>query len=151
MWIQAVQSKQKGSLVVYGVIALFVIVAAAGGVYAYNTAIREAEEFKNQNKVLVETVKEQSEENTKLTEAAKKKDKLLAKRKAEVESTQARERKLNADLQTVLQDKDARKWADTIVPQSIVNLLYLGNIPAKGDKDSKGTSSRESTDKPINK
>lgn len=120
--------RQRGNIILYGIIALFVATLAAGVVYTYQSAIAEAEKeaaradkAEADNKTLREVNSEALTENQNLRMLKQRQDLILAERQGQRNAAAKLEGTIDAALSKAMQQSEVRRWADTPVPQSVAD------------------------------
>lgn len=135
------RKSQRGSVLIYGLLALFVISAGAGIVFTYNSAITRAEKAEADNTTLRQANSEFAAENLNLRTMKAHQDRILAERQGRRNAEAEIERKIDATLSKAMQQPDVRRWADTPVPGAVVDGLRVepdratgkdGALPAAG-------------------
>ena len=130
-------NQQRGSIILYGVIALFAVTLAGGAVYTYTHAIERAEKAEADRDVWKQSAEARAEKIETLKTEIVKKDKLLAARQAARNTAEELERRINDALnKAAATDPKAREWAVVPVPSSIVDGLRVdAGPPRTGGKD----------------
>ena len=136
--------RQRGFGLLFNVIIIAVVVTFVGGVvYTYNSTLRKNVELEAAIAVKEQAFTEQAAENFQLRQRAQDLQVLLTKRRAQQNALDEVERRLNAKLNEIRStDPKAKEWADTSVPQSVVDGLRddAGN---SGAQDGKGKPARK--------
>jgi Tfp pilus assembly protein PilE len=136
-------TNQRGSILIYGLIALAMVTICGGAVYTYQRAIVRAERAERDLTVMQTAHQEQLAENEMLRQAKARLDKALAVRQAERDTVAALERKIDAKLSTIYRtDPVARQWADTAVPQSVVDGLRAESAGASPQNRARETAAK---------
>lgn len=112
---------QRGSILLYGVIALAVAALAGGAVWSYNRALKENARLEADLATLQVTLQEQLAENHLQRERQKRTDQLLARRQGERDAAAELERRIDATLGKVYRENpQARAWRDQPVPADVL-------------------------------
>lgn len=153
--------KQRGSLVLYGLLALVAISAVGAAFYSYNNAISEAEKLKGEKKALQIKIDEQEKDKLKLKEAndinilainvlkAEKEQlqQINAKRIIRVQTVAAKEKKTDEKLiLAITKEPISKAWADTYVPDDIVASLRNEDTSNSNSNDKDGSGKTTSTE-----
>lgn len=138
--------RQRGEIIVWILIGLFVVSAGWGVVYTYKNAITRAERAEAANKQLVQANKEQDDENKRLTAENAKAQKLLAVRAAQRNVADEIERRVNAKLEAIRANPEVRDWASTPVPGPVLDGLRNDPGPDRA-KDRKGNPTGKPADR----
>lgn len=114
-------NRQRGSVLLYGLLALFVVTAAGGIVYTYTHAIERAQKAEADNEALRQVNSEFAAENQNLRMLKARQDLLLTERQASRNTAAEIERKVDAKLSSVYrQSQPAREWRDAPVPADVL-------------------------------
>lgn len=132
--------RQRGSILLYGLLALAVVTICGGVVYTYQNAIVRAERAERDLGVLQTAHQEQLTENHNLKIAGDRKDKLLAARQTERNTADNIERAINAKLSEIYRTSEpARTWRDAAVPADVLRGLRAEPAAGGSAQDGKGT------------
>ena len=133
-------AKQRGSILLYGLLALAVVTICGGVVYTYQNAIVRAERAERDLGVLQTAHQEQLTENHNLKIAGDRKDKLLAARQTERNTADELDRRIRAKLDDIFRnDPKARAWRDDPVPDAVLRGLRAEPAAGGSAQDGKGT------------
>jgi len=134
------QLKQRGSILLYGLLALAVVTICGGMVYTYQHAIVRAERAEADNTTLRTVNQEVLADNAGLREQKARTDVLLAARQTQRNTADNIERAVNAKLAEIFRnDPKAREWRDNPVPDSVLRGLR-SESPGPVSKDGKGSA-----------
>lgn len=126
--------RQRGSILLYGLLALAVVTLCGGAIYAYNAAIKENAVLAGNLATSQQALQDQLTENFLQRQRQQQTDLLLATRQGAREATAALERKIDDKLGKVYRDSaPARAWRDQPVPADVL----LGVRNAADDADRK--------------
>ena len=131
-------NRQRGSILLYALLALAVVTICGGMVYTYQHAIARAERAEADNTTLRHANGELLADNMGLRATAERNNKLLAERQTQRNTADNIERAVNAKLSEIYRSSpQARDWRDAPVPADV--LRGLRAEPAGGvAKDGKG-------------
>ena len=131
---------QRGSILLYGLLALAVVTICGGMVYTYQSAIVRAERAEADNTTLRTVNQEVLADNTNLRATNERNNKLLAERQTQRNTADNIERAVNAKLAEIYRTSEpARAWRDAAVPGDVLRGLRLESIGAVS-KDGKGSA-----------
>lgn len=123
--------RQRGSILLYGLLALAVTGFAATAVITYRNAVSENATLRGNLANTQQALQDQLTENFLQTQRQKHTDELLARRQGAREATAALERKIDATLENVYRNSEqARAWRNQPVPADV--LRGVRNDPADG-------------------
>jgi hypothetical protein len=140
-----IRRRQRGSILLYGLLALFVATAGAGIVYTYKSAITRAESAEKEREVWQRAADQRAARIAELVAEDARKDKLLAARQTQRNVAAAIERRVDDALRKAFQSVEARAWADVVVPRDVVDSLRLDARPS----DRSGTDPLPTTTQPA--
>lgn len=131
--------RQRGSILLYGLLALAVVTLAGGAVWTYNNALKENARLASDLATTQTALHEQLAENHLQRERQARTDQLLARRQGEREATAALERKIDATLSSVYRTSEqARAWRDQPVPADVLRSLRDDGADRKVGADRPG-------------
>lgn len=124
--------RQRGSILLYGLLALAVVTICGGVVYTYQRAIVRAERAERDLTTLQTAHQEQLAENEMLRQSKARLDRALAERQAARNTADNIERAVNAKLSEIYRSSPpAREWRDVAVPDAVLRGL-------RAESDSRG-------------
>lgn len=143
--------KERGSILIYALVALAVVTICGGALYAYNSAIKENAVLSGNLATSQRALSEQLTENFLQRERQAHTDKLLANLQGQRNERDRIEGVINAQLGTVYRENEAaRKWRDQPVPADI--LISLRNSATGGnDKKHQGIPAAKPADSTGNR
>lgn len=115
--------RQRGSALLYVILAVFVASAGAGIVYTYTNAITRAEKAETDRDKWQKAADERATAIASLLKEKAKVDKELSRRQGARNAADEISRKVDAKLAAAFQTPEAQEWAKTAVPQSVVDSL----------------------------
>lgn len=141
--------RQRGSFMLYGVIALVIVAAIGFGVHSYNSALVRAERAERDRDTAQQANGELLADNLNLRTLGAHRDKLLAERQTKRNTEDEVDRRVRAKLDELFRNsKEARDWRDTAVPTDVLRSLRSESVGAV-TKDGKGaTPSKPTATKP---
>lgn len=127
--------KERGSIWLYGLLALAVTAFAGTMVWTYKNAIVRAEQAETDARASRERLDEALAENVQIRLLRQQEEKLLlGRRQKEVNMTDL-ERRIDALLAKHLQRPEVREWAGTAIPPAILDGLRTKPLPPRGPPD----------------
>lgn len=127
---------QRGSILLYALLALAVVTICGGAVYAYNSAIEESARLRSDLAATQFALDDQVSENAYQAKRQKDTDRLLAKRDGAREERERLERMIDEKLATVLSNSpEAREWWNQRVPADLVRSVRNDPAGRAVDKD----------------
>lgn len=133
-------SNQRGSFLLYGIIALVVVSAVGIGFYSYNSALVRAERAERDRDIAQQANGELMSDNINLRTTSQRKDELLAARQTKRNTEDEVDRRVRAKLDELFRNsKEARDWRDSAVPPDVLRSLRSESSGAV-TKDGKGAA-----------
>jgi hypothetical protein len=113
--------RQRGSILLYGLLALAVVTICGGALYAYNSAIKENAVLAGNLATSQQALQDQLTENFLQKQRQQQTDLLLANRQGERNASEKLERMIDDKLGKVYRDSaPARAWRDQPVPADVL-------------------------------
>lgn len=126
-------TRARGSILIYALLALFVVSAGAGIVYTYSSAIARAQKAEADAVTLRAANGELLADNHNLRASNERSNKLLAARQVERNTADNIERAVNAKLAEIYRSNpQARDWRDADVPDAVLRGLRAESDSAIG-------------------
>lgn len=129
--------RERGSILLYGLVALGVTVFAGGLVYTYKSAIQRAEAAETEARQSRERLDEALMENAQMRLLRQQEAKILLERQKQSINMTDLERKLDALLAKHLQRPEIREWAATPIPPALLDSLRPQPLPPRSAPDRK--------------
>lgn len=127
--------RQRGSILLYGLLALAVVTICGGALWKYNSTLEENAKLQSDLKASNKALDEQIQENIDQANRQKATELLLARRDGAKEERDKLERMIDAKLGTILSNSpEARAWWNGRVPADIMRSVRNDGA-AGGAKD----------------
>lgn len=128
--------RQRGSILLYALLALGVVTICGGAVWTYKRAITENAVLRGNLANTQQALSEQVTENFLQRERQQHTDQLLARRQGERDAADTIERKIDATLSNVYRNNEkARAWRDQPVPADVLLGVRNDGAGSAVDKD----------------